>query len=378
MVLYYICLYLGLSILEIAPLKKALISALVPLGALGIMRLVPKNIKADPGELELSHLDWPFALLWSMPGIFIARPISALHDRLRAILAPDPCSHDIRILAAFPETPIKPLDMALQSDGKLLLLADLGGYREATKLTRFLPSGALDDGFALNKGCLNFQSADRLLVGGHDKIGLYNEKKAKVGESRHPLLIFEADGTNPRGLALPQAMRISQLVFNVDERLFGLQEFPAATDYESASNFIIQEVILGEELHFKPHVDLGWINDQDGFFEVNAFAFAEKGLLLMHMTKLRAGEGPLGEYLGRADTKTRPIQIQMTALGWNSLGPVCLRSDGSVFVIEEALGRVSLINPDGRVDKEFEENFRSLGEFDSAIIVLRRPIGELS
>jgi hypothetical protein len=181
---YALLVYGSLSVVaNLGPLKKALWSLGGPIASLAVLTLAAKLFD-DRGAM----ISGPAAVVFvaSMPGQVMATPIILWRkERARQKLlaeTPDPCHHDVGVLAASAHLFFGVDALAAQSDGALVLQVSISGPRPAHKLVRLLSDGRVDPGFAPNFRCLDYLTeGDSLHITSDGEILLFDRESAWRG-----------------------------------------------------------------------------------------------------------------------------------------------------------------------------------------------------
>ena len=175
---WYLGVYACLSsATNLTPLLKACWALGAPILAALLLTLLSLTWSGGPINLRGAG-----AFVMTIAGQIVLWPGQAVGESWRSsrrlARTPDPCGADILRLDASGMFEIEPRALAVQPNGKILLLAELEGARSGTRLTRLFPDGRVDDSFAAGAGCLPGMRQLTAGAGGH--ILLYDHHRPEA------------------------------------------------------------------------------------------------------------------------------------------------------------------------------------------------------
>ena len=205
--IYPYCLWIPLSLRGVQPARRAGLSLGVPLATLLVVAMLPDTAQLWWGRPGIYLVHWEGeALDWGMAAL----------DRARAL---PPCEHSVPELAAGPYG-VKPLSMVADPAGGALVLVGAGEFANQTKLVRFLPTGARDATFALERGCV--PGSGDLRIGPRGDVALLSLTVRQRGEGPSRVYRMPPGGVSFQALVVPPDVDIVDVQLDAEGRVWAL------------------------------------------------------------------------------------------------------------------------------------------------------------
>ena len=194
---FYFALSWPVWLTQLSWVKQLVVSALVPVGVLLILAVLPLNRTMDLAALQSPTFSFMY---WFTPG-------AAINELLDGAVVGSPC--ELSMWEARQKTfhpSIK--DLTFLPDGRILILGRVSKIRgglKATKLVRLLPDGSIDPAFKGHAGCI--QNNDGLFLPQADGRLLISNKWSLDSSPYEPTklaLVISPEGVQEREAYVPR------------------------------------------------------------------------------------------------------------------------------------------------------------------------------